>query len=217
MAKKFAAQKAREYGIRVGELVKANCRPRQPPKKEMSKQERAKQFAKTVPIPTKRADAKSAAQPAVQSAEAAEASPKSGPGPAGGAVPRRDSVSSMMTRHDTNTKSIADIKAEIRGWEQEDQETAAGVPKVLPHARRKSPTGRAQKQKPARASPAPNVPENAQESQAIPAQPVSSQPPQVEQESRSRTPLVADQAEAIGDIPAEADIPMPQESAVEAA
>ena len=212
MAKKVAAQKAREYGIRVGELVKANCRPREPPKKEMSKQERAKQFAKTVPIPAKRADAKSTTESAVQSAEAGEA-PKSSPGPAAGAMQRRDSVSSMMTRHDTNTKSIADIKAEIRGWEQEDQEMAADFPKALPPTRRKSPTGRVQKQKPA-----PTYPARPQAPQGIVAQPAPTQPPQAEQVSRIRTPEVAEQPQAVQDIPVEApDMPMPRESAVEIA
>lgn len=202
----MAAQKAREYGIRVGELVKANCRPREPPKKEMSKQERAKQFAKTVPIPTKRADARPATQSAVESGEAAEASPKASPVPAAGDVQRRDSVSSMMTRHDTNTMSIADIKAEVRGWELEDQR-GADVPKALPQTRRKSPTGRVQKQpSPIRAS----QPE--QDVQTIPAH-----SPQVDQAPKISTPVVAEQPEAVDEIPEEVETPMPLESAVETA
>jgi hypothetical protein len=134
MAKKMAAQKAREYGIRVGELVKANCRPREQPKKEISKQERAKQFAKTVPkpVPAKRAEAKAETNAPAQSAALVKE-----PGTAAAPVmaQRRDSVSSLMNRHDTNAKSIADIKADICRWELEDHNS----PKIPQLPRRKSP------------------------------------------------------------------------------
>lgn len=202
MAKKMAAQKAKEYGIRVGELVKANRRPREPMKKEMSKHDRAKQFAKTVPLPTKRADTKATTQAAANAADDAEEFRPMPVEP----IQRRDSVRSLMTRHDTNTKSIADIKAEVRMWELEDQGVDA-APRSLPRARRKSPTGRAQKE----SSPSPHPERELQPSPVNTASPA--RPPEAEQES---TAAVDEQREVVDDTLGVA-LPMPREGAVEVA
>jgi hypothetical protein len=132
LAKKMAAHKAREYGIRVGELVKANrARPKATPR-ELSKQERAKEFAKTVPLPKQRSPKKadtagqvgpshSPAPPARHHKAAASTEPT---------LEGTASVETLMARHQNNTKTVDEIRAEVQRWEQEDEQLmqAAGQP-----------------------------------------------------------------------------------------
>lgn len=199
MAKKMAAQKAKEYGVRVGELVKANCKVRQPPKKEMSNRERAKEFAKTVPVPSKRMEPKPAQVP-VQSIDPVEDSSSVRSIPT---VQRKDSVSNLMTKHDANTRSIADIKDEVRKWELEDQ--GADVPlKPLTHSRRRSPAKKTQKQ--------PHAQMGESDQKQTP-QPANSQPREV----NSPAAPAVEPIEAANEAPEEGDMAMPHQSAVEVA
>lgn len=163
-AKRLAALRAKEYGIRVAEKAKATLKPKakQDSARAPSTRDRAMEFAKTVRAPKRGPKPLPPAPKPHASASTAprgRAPPTQSAGPTDSSMPRLDgqvSVNTMVARHMDAARRVADIKAEVERWDLEDRE----LPEVPGMPKRRSPSpprGRTKRRSPspARRKPAP--------------------------------------------------------------
>lgn len=147
-AKRLAALRAKEYGIRVAEMAKTSLKPKA--KHDLarapSNRDRAMEFARTVRAPKRvsKPDAPALAPPRVVEGTQ-RGRTKRGPsvtrGQAASDLPcptlqHQLSVNTMVARHMDAAKRVADIKAEVQRWDLEDRQLPA-----VPHMpKRRSPS-----------------------------------------------------------------------------